>query len=295
MALPLGPFPYILTDGTLADANQVMANFNLLLNGVNGLAPLGVSTPGQTSNVRANLAAAGASVTVTADIVNVATALNGTSYTLVSYSQAFNGATTGAGGMDTGTMPTSGFVALYAIYNPTAPAVSILGTNANVSAPPIYGGANMPAGYVASALLGVWRTNATPALVAAYIRNRTFQYAVGVTVLNATSTNTGAPPGTALSLATSVPPNAVSFSGYVQYNPNGSQTAGIYTLNLWGDGVATTAPVYACAVVVPAAVSGAIEVPYPPIIITTTQTLYYQTASLTANLTAQINLSQYSW
>src|SRR5215469_10776070 len=37
MPLPIGPFPYQLINGTLADANQVMADFNWLLNGVNSL------------------------------------------------------------------------------------------------------------------------------------------------------------------------------------------------------------------------------------------------------------------
>lgn len=41
MPLPIGPFPFVLVNGTLADANQVMADFNWLLNGVNGIGPIG--------------------------------------------------------------------------------------------------------------------------------------------------------------------------------------------------------------------------------------------------------------
>ncbi len=70
-----------------------------------------------------------------------------------------NLATTGAGGMDTGTAPATGWVALYAIYNPTNQASALLAVNATtVTAPEVYGGANMPTGYTASALVSVWKT-----------------------------------------------------------------------------------------------------------------------------------------
>lgn len=291
MPLPLGPFPYILTDGTLADANQVMANFNLLLNGVNGLAPLGVSTPGQTSNVRANLATAGTSVTVTADIVNVATALNGTSYTLVTYNQVFNGATTGPGGMDTGTLPAGGFVALYAIYNPNAPQVSILGTNANVSAPTIYGGANMPAGYTASALLGVWRTNATPALVAGVVRGKTFAFALTYALNNSTVNQASF---VSLSCASIVPPNAISIGGLGVIACNASQGATNVLITIASDagGSGSTA----AGVFTPAAGAGPqYQFGYSNLLLGTPQALYYQTGGIGANISLYIGITQYSW
>jgi hypothetical protein len=68
--------------------------------------------------------------------------------------------------MDTGTAPVSGRVALYAIYNPTTDAASILAANATSAvAPNVYGGASMPAGYTASALISVWATNASSQFV----------------------------------------------------------------------------------------------------------------------------------
>ena len=64
--------------------------------------------------------------------------------------------------MDTGAPPDSGYVALYAIYNPTSGVAALLATNATTTiAPSIYGGAYMPAGYTASALVSVWPTNTT--------------------------------------------------------------------------------------------------------------------------------------
>jgi hypothetical protein len=78
------------------------------------------------------------------------------------HNKTVNLATTGAGGMDSGAAPNNGFVAIYAIYNPTTGASALLARNATAAAQPtVYGGANMPAGYTASALISVWPTNAS--------------------------------------------------------------------------------------------------------------------------------------
>ncbi|OVZ98485.1 hypothetical protein CBW53_05980 [Yersinia frederiksenii] len=106
-----------------------------------------------------SITAASATATFTADELIVQTALGGRQYKLSSFSKTINLATTGAGGMDTGTVPAAGFVALYAIYNPTTQASALLAVNATSAAQPeVYGGANMPSGYTASALVSVWRT-----------------------------------------------------------------------------------------------------------------------------------------
>jgi hypothetical protein len=290
MALPIGPFPFTLTDGTLADANQVMANFNTLLNGVNALAPLSVPIAGSTSNVRGSLATAGTTITFSADSITLGTALNGTLYTLVNYSQSLNTATTGAGGMDTGTTPTSSYVAVYAIYNPTAPAISILGTLGGSAAPTIYAGGALPAGYTASALLGVWPTNATPALVPGYIRNRTYQYQSFVTVLNASTTNHASP--TSLSISTAVPPNAVSYYGLLFFAGNGSNVQTNLQGAICSDATGVSATWNGLQI---ASTSNANGSPFPPILITTAQTLFYQTSGVGATISFSIGISGYSW
>ena len=289
MALPIGPLPFTLTNGTLADANQVMANFNTLLNGVNGLAPLSTAVVGGTSNVVANIPTAATTVTVTADSVTVAVSLAGASYTLTSYSQAFNGATIGAGGMDVGAIPTSGYVALYAIYNPTAPAISILGKNAGASAPTIYNGSNMPAGYTASALLAIIPTNATPAMQPGYISNRTWQYQTPPTALS-TSTNVGSL--TSLSLATSVPPNAKSVFGNLTFPTGGAVTQVIATVSLASDAVHN---VFIYQVVTVATLAQTWSTPFPAILMPTAQTIYYATGNVSANLGLNILTCGYNW
>lgn len=289
MALPIGPLPFTLTNGTLADANQVMANFNTLLNGVNNLAPLSAAIVGGTSNVVANIPTASTTVTVTADSVTVGVSLAGASYTLTTYSQVFNGATTGAGGMDVGAIPTSGFVALYAIYNPTAPAISILGKNAGASAPTIYNGSNMPAGYTASALLAIIPTNATPAMQPGYVQNRSWQYQSPVQVLN-NSTNQGSL--TSLSLTGATPPNGKTVFGFFQF----TSTAGVgqvaAALSLAADNVHNTISYNVETV---AGVSQTWSSPFPPLMTPTAQTIFYATANISANLGLNINISGYTW
>ncbi|WP_222131107.1 tail fiber protein, partial [Yersinia enterocolitica] len=113
---------------------------------------------GTSRNAKMSITAASATATFTADELIVQTALGGLQYKLSSFNKTINLATTGAGGMDTGTVPATGYVALYAIYNPTSGASALLAVNAtSVIAPEVYGGANMPSGYTVSALVGAWR------------------------------------------------------------------------------------------------------------------------------------------
>jgi hypothetical protein len=128
---------------------------------------------GSMRNAQMSIATAIAKGTFTADEIIVTTALGGLQYRLGNFSQDINLATTGAGGMDTGTAPTSGYVALYAIYNPTERTSAILATNATSAVVGnVYGGANMPSGYTASALVSVWPTNASHQLVIGYQADR---------------------------------------------------------------------------------------------------------------------------
>ncbi len=152
---------------------------------------------------------ASASATYTADEIVVETALGGSAYQLSGFSKVINLATTGAGGMDTGTAPVSGYVALYAIYNPTTAVSALLAVNATSSvAPNIYGGANMPAGYTASALLTVLPTNASSQFKICIVRDRSVFIAPAVLFTNnSTVTNQ------VVSISGVVPQNAMTISG----------------------------------------------------------------------------------
>lgn len=112
--------------------------------------------------------------------------------------------------MDTGTAPANGYVAIYAIYNPTTGASALLATNAtSTKAPEVYSGANMPAGMKASALVSVWPTNSSGQFINARQADRHIDIA-GATALSASSNQ---PTVTALSISSIVPPNAKFISG----------------------------------------------------------------------------------
>jgi len=154
---------------------------------------------------------ASTSATLSADEIVVKAALGGLAYRIPSFSKTINlAAANGAGGMDTGSAPVSGYVALYAIYNPLTTASALLAVNATSSAAPqVYGGANMPTGYTASGLVSVWRTNASSQFSRGAMRDRKVSFDI-VSVL---STSTQAAVLTSFTLSAFIPLNAVRIGG----------------------------------------------------------------------------------
>lgn len=179
---------------------------------------------GASRNLSMAVASSSSTATLTADEIIVETALGGIRYCLPSFNKAINLATTGAGGMDTGSVPTSGYVALYAIYNPTTATAALLARNATSAVQPnVYGGANMPAGYTASALVSVWPTNGSGQFVVGFQRDRSISIN-SVTVLS-TSVTQASP--TALSVSSAIPPNAVGISGTIAASSSAAATTSI--------------------------------------------------------------------
>jgi len=171
------------------------------------------STGGTVGSMRGGnmyVATASATATFTADEIIVETALGGAPYRLSSYSQSINLGTTGAGGMDTGSAPNSGYVALYAIYNPSSNTKSILATNSTSAvAPSIYAGGHMPSGYTASALISVWPTTSGGLLQIAQQSGRSVS-------IQSTQTLTSASAGSSTNtISAAVPKNANMCSGYM--------------------------------------------------------------------------------
>lgn len=184
---------------------------------------------GDARNLAATLAVAGSSVSYSWDELIAETLRAGNRFCLPPTAAAtLNVGTTGAGGMDTGAAPASAWVAIYAIYNPTSGLTSLLGhaiTGAAV-AMETYAYGSMPSGYIYSALIGVWPTNASSQLIAAAQIGRKL-YLNGATLYNAAPTNTTTP--TALSVASLVPANAKRIAGSVNMTYTTPPTAGIYT------------------------------------------------------------------
>ncbi|KWN80898.1 phage tail protein [Burkholderia ubonensis] len=177
-----------------------------------------------------SVTAASATATLTADEIIVETALGGLRYCLASFNKTVNLATTGAGGMDTGSAPTSGYVALYAIYNPTTQTAALLATNAtSVVAPNVYGGANMPSGYTASGLISVWPTNSSGQFIAGLQTDRVLSCYSSSAGQALNSSVTQSSP-TALSIASLVPKNAKYVTGNLQMSSTAASTEnlGVY-------------------------------------------------------------------
>jgi hypothetical protein len=183
---------------------------------------------GNLRSGRMSIATAAAAATFTADEVVVKSALGGSAWLLSSFSKTINLATTGAGGMDTGSGPVSGYVAIYAIFNPTTGVSALLAVNAtSVAAPNIYGGANMPAGYTASALLTVVQTNASSQMKPVQVRDRR----VYISPISAYTGSTGLS-NTSISISAVVPLNAIAASGIMSVS---STAAGTISLDLFSD------------------------------------------------------------
>lgn len=191
---------------TAAAVAPVKGTQNQLLRAIRSIS---TGVVGTATNVRMTIASASATATLTADEIVVGTALGGQTYRLSVFNKVINLANTGAGGRDTGAVPVNGYVALYAIYNPTTDTSALLAVNATSTiAPAVYGGANMPAGYTASALLTVVPTNASSQFKVCSVRGRSVSITLA-TVLTSTS-NVAA---SNISISAAVPPNAVRILG----------------------------------------------------------------------------------
>ncbi|WP_427218579.1 phage tail protein [Yersinia enterocolitica] len=159
---------------------------------------------GTARNAKMSIPAASTTATFNADELIVQVGWGGRQYKLSGFSKTINLSVVGAGGMDTGTAPATGYVALYAIYNPTSGATAMLAVNASsVIVPEVYGGANMPAGYTASALVSVWGVASSQFVVGHQIGRK-------VNIVSYTTYNTTTPAlsYSAMSLALCVPANA---------------------------------------------------------------------------------------
>lgn len=250
----------------------------VLLNPATGVLP-SPSVVGTARNLKMAVTAASTTATLTADEIAVSTSLGGATYKVGNLNKTLNLASTGAGGMDTGSAPASGYVAIYAIYNPVSGASALLGVNATSSiVPNVYGGANMPSGYTASALVSVWPTNASSQFVIGTQRDRKIQR-VGVPIISATNTSF-----TAVSLSTAVPPNAISVGGFFHCITN---TASGGNLDLTSDVNGVGLQPIGVGGVTGTGVSGT----YENLQIITQQTIYYRTTNMS---TADASVTSYS-
>ena len=234
---------------------------------------------GQARNARLYQSTASSTATFTADEVVVETALGGLRYCLSSVNKTINLATTGAGGMDTGTAPVSGFVGIYAVYNPSTATAALLAVNANAAVGHVYGGANMPSGYIASGLIAVLPTNASSQFLPVLLRDRRVSFSPRTAI----STNTMAGTPTALSVSGSIPANAISVGGSFGLT---STVASNLSTTISEDATNTLAGAQF-------ALNGLTLVSTFEIDVTVAQFIYYQCVSSAGTPTYNINTTSY--
>ena len=235
---------------------------------------------GQARNLAMSLATAGTTATWTADELITETALGGTQYRNNSLSLTVNLSIVGAGGVDVaGTVPTNGFMAIYAISGP-GKTTSALGWNATSSkAPETYSGTAMPAGYTASALISVWRI-ANGQFVPGYQLARKI-YIPKVAVLTLTANVASY---TALSVSGIIPLNAKTMGGCANVNPSTSASNNYFFVS-------------GSASEIGAQFSGTnnsgVMTPFADIPLITPQTLYYIMVSTGTMTTSYIYATEY--
>ena len=238
---------------------------------------------GVSLNVKMSVSTPSASATLTADQIVVGTSLSGQTYRLASLNKAINLASTGAGGMDTGTAPASGFVGIYVIYNPQTSTSALLAVNASSAAvTEVYSGANMPSGYTASVLISVLPTTSGGLLAALFQADRQ----VIISPVNCLTTTLAAGSFTALTLNQGIPFNARRANVTWQLSSAGSSTlnfgiastaAGIFSTQPFAGGTNLTAS------------GGCIDIP-----LVTARTVYY-TFSAASGATLSVFAAGYNF
>lgn len=206
----------------------------------------------------------------------------GRHYRLTSFNKTINLAISGVGGMDTGSAPTAGFVAIYAIYNPTTDTSGLVAVSVPVGtvAPETCAG-TMPTGFTASALVSVWRV-ASGLLIPGVQHGRN----IASTDYAVLSTTTQQTTPSLLSVPSVIPLNAVKIYGWGGIETNGTGNAALI-LSTTG-----TAPLISRKVIQQAG-GVTINAPYS---LTVSNSLFYYTLTSTAAVTsASIIINEYEF
>ncbi|AIO28845.1 hypothetical protein [Burkholderia cepacia] len=239
---------------------------------------------GSMRNAAMGVPVASTSATFTADEVVVETALGGVAYKLANFNEAINLATTG---MDTGSAPVSGYVGLYAGYNPSTGARKLFASNATSTVlGSVYGGSNAPAGIAATALVSVWPTNGNGQFVPGLQLDRE----VGIGNNTVLSTSTAQASLTSFSAAAALPPNARFCRGdyTISSSSAGAGTNGVVcgsSIEVGRVAIGTTSPT----------ASGSLTTSFPKIPIVTPQTLFYRAGVSAGTLNFVVNICAYSF
>jgi len=244
---------------------------------------------GSARNLKMYVSVASTTATLTADEIVVESALGGVRGCVSNVNQSINVAgVNGIGAMDTGAAPTSGFVAIYEMFNPTTSAAGLIGVNAtSIVAPNVYSNGHAPAGYTQSALVAVVPTDSSGRIVPLYLTGRAVKFGAAT----ALASNTAPGSFTSLSLAGAfIPPNAIGVYFNFQYLSTTANS--IMTFVVAGDSVNSIG----VAIIGGTAVSpgqGNAQNAYVPII--TAQTIYWRATNTAGTPTYNLNTTGYDF
>ncbi|UNK21812.1 phage tail protein [Yersinia intermedia] len=239
---------------------------------------------GTSRNAKISIPVTLATASFTADELIVQTALGGYQYKLCNINKTINLAASGAGGMDTGTVPISGYVALYVIYNPTANVSALLAVNTTSTLAPEICSGVMPSGYTASALVSVWRIVASK-----FITGEQVNRSISIQSTTAFTITASTPATTIASISSIVPVNTKRISGIMNV-VIGATGGGNYTeFNLFSSAssVGRQSAKYGAQSI------GDMNCNYS--IAVNGQNVYYSTLSASGSLSASAYISKYEF
>ena len=217
-ALPAGT---TATTQTAGDNSTKIATTAYVATAVASVSANGVGVQGEFKNLKASATGTSATVTVTADEAMVENSSNAYA-TLRAVSLSITGTTSGANGLDTGTLAASTWYSIWVIYNGSTTA-GLLSLSA--TAP------TLPSGYTYCALAGYIRTDGTANKYPLSFKQAggDFQYVVasgsnvtGLPIMASGSTGSPTTPTwTAVSVSNYVPPAATRIRIGTYCNPTG--------------------------------------------------------------------------
>lgn len=211
------------------DTAGILANLILAIqSSVKGTAiPLLTGVTGEARNVRMSITAASATATITADEVIVSTGLGGNQYRVANVNKTINIGTAGLGGMNTGSAPNPGFVAIYLVYNPTTGDSALVAVNATSSkAPESFGVFSQFPAYTASALLSVWRCYSGTLAVGEQFGRSIYTADLTLVALSGNVSSL-----TVLNISPYIPLNAKVWNGYGLINGTSSAVNNNFTIS----------------------------------------------------------------
>lgn len=244
-------------------------------------------TIGSSRQLTGSAAGGGVTASWTATELIAKTADGGTSYLGAGLSLSFNGAGTGAGGMDAGSVPSVGDLYVYAIYNPTTTMWNTLGTTTADAGTNVYQGTHPVSGYTVSALIWVGKTSSSD-IVAFSQMDRSISIATANAFSGAvTSSNTYQ----TLSLSSIVPADARTVSGFYGSPVSGQAASLAVAINNNGLGeqlfingsTGGTVPME----------SYYVAASWGPVLMATPQQISFK--SITTSLQARVDVSSYTF